>query len=605
MRHCPHVIFPTDRCTDYCYGVFGEEMPKPVEMTDTKQEVEIKTRKLKVLWCGDAGVNSGFGIITRHVCDYLHSQGHEIHVLALNYFGPTGKPNDTQPYPLYTCAHPWDGGHDSFGSSRLPVLIDRLRPDVVIILNDTFNMWMYVEDLKRYYSDPTTSYNSHKWTSAQLGGDPASASSTEWVGYCADCGVEHMGDPREMDGASGGDDLHYPHCCISTPIIPWLAVDSKNQHATILNHPYISHVATWTEFGARELVSGGYTGGECGNPSISIIPLGVDTSIFYPRDKSTSRALTCRDLSLPPDAFIVGYVGRNQYRKRLDLLILIFSAWIKRYSISNAWLYLHIGPTGDQGVDVESLVRYYGLNAETGVDDSGQPTHPIPGTGRVIISSPEIGHGVDTREMPLIYSSFDVFMSTSQAEGWNLPALEAMACGVPCVLPDQGSTGWDGGWCIVNGESAVVLIDCPTPAMTAPVNSRMHTIGGVVDVESGVAGLQEIYMTRDDVKSVAEAEFYGRGLKLAQSLTWDITAKEFESMLMKVLRVETTSTDNTIDMCSLCSKPAICVSGNIDALVCEDCFMITNGTTADVSDRDESELTPYEFWDRNCYPSEN
>ena len=46
-------------------------------------------------------------------------------------------------------------------------------------------------------------------------------------------------------------------------------------------------------------------------------------------------------------------------------------------------------------------------------------------------------HGVLPADVPNIYRSSDLFLSCSQVvEGFGLPALEALACGLPCVLSD-------------------------------------------------------------------------------------------------------------------------------------------------------------------------
>lgn len=44
----------------------------------------------------------------------------------------------------------------------------------------------------------------------------------------------------------------------------------------------------------------------------------------------------------------------------------------------------------------------------------------------------------DRSELPNLYRRADVFVSTSWGEGFGLPPLEAMACGIPVVLTDSG-----------------------------------------------------------------------------------------------------------------------------------------------------------------------
>lgn len=394
---------------------------------------------MKVLWVGDGVVSSGFARCTHGVCDRLAEKGHDVTVIALNYFG------DPHPFPylIYPCRQPFDGGFDSFGTGRLPFLMERLHPDVVVLLNDPWNIPAYLEMVERF--------------------------------------------PFKEN---------FP----KIPIVAWLAVDAKNQDGEPLNP--LSHVVTWTNFADKELKAGGYTG------SSSVIPLGFNAAHFTPRDKAQARAMVC-PAGMSDDAYIVGVVGRNQIRKRLDLSLAYFAKWTQKFGIDNAFLYLHVGPTGDTGCDLRRLIRYHRLE------------------GRVILATPALGMGASEEWMPNLYSAMDVLMTTTQGEGWWLPGIEAMACGVPCLVPSWSGLGPD-GWT----EDAAMQVPCNSIALTAPVNSQPYTVGGIADEEKFVWALHNLYSSPD-----LRAEYSRRGMALAnqERFQWSNIGDEFIRMLTEVV----------------------------------------------------------------------
>ena len=445
------IIAPYDQTESILWGVSQGVSQKPspnhdktINMSIFERETisKINTKPKTILWVGDAVVSTGFSRCTHAVCDHLHSLGWDVHVLGINYHGDPHK----YPYNIYPCYQPTDGGHDHFGVSRLPRMIDRIKPDIVVILQDPWNIDGYFQELEAW----------------------------EWSKSSA--GLEVLSRPE---------------------IVSWLAVDSKNQHAQRLNK--LDHVIVWTQFAAEEIKLGGYEKG------ISIVPLGVDTDIFRPIPKPEARERTCAGVVKDTD-FVVGFVGRNQVRKRLDLLIQYYAEWKQKYNITDSWLYLHVAPTGDRGYDLRSLIRYYGL------------------TGAVLMNEPSVGHGEPELLMPYVYSAFDVFMSTSQAEGWNLPALEATACGTPCILADWAGHDW--------AREGALLIPCTSTAMTAPQNSRLHTIGGIMDKKIAIETLHYIYTTRDTTVNVNNDSCF----TLTSKLTWKSTAQQFTKVLVECLR---------------------------------------------------------------------
>jgi len=194
-------------------------------------------------------------------------------------------------------------------------------------------------------------------------------------------------------------------------------------------------------------------------------------------------------------------VGRNQIRKRLDLSIEYFAKWIKSQDIKDAYLYLHIGPTGDVGADIRSLVFYHGVQT------------------RVILAEPRLGTGIDEQAMACMYSSLNLYFSTSQGEGWGLPALEAMACGTPCLVPKwSGLESW--------ASPAAAMIECDGTALMAPMNGLAYTLGGIPSREETLRWLTNLYDNRSNLEMLSES-----GLQLARTLPWSLTGETFVKML--------------------------------------------------------------------------
>lgn len=240
-------------------------------------------------------------------------------------------------------------------------------------------------------------------------------------------------------------------------LIGAVAVDGLNCRGRGLRH--LDHAVFWTDFGRTEAIKGGWDG-----PS-SVIPLGVDQNMYYPVDKQEAR----RFLKLDPkydNTFIVGYVGRNQPRKRVDLLFRYFAEWVKQDSPRDVMLFIHYAPTGEDAYDLAQLGDYYGINS------------------RVFSARPSLGYGASPKHMLHTYNSFDVLASTTQGEGMGLPHLESMRCGIVNIYPK---------WSALNEVigNAGYPVPCSSVAHTP---NRINTIGGIADENEFVKALRRMYM---------------------------------------------------------------------------------------------------------------
>lgn len=379
----------------------------------------------KLLWIGDADVATGFARCTHNVLDTLQKSW-EVHVLGLNY---QGDPH-SWPYPIYPC-------RDMFGLRRMSELLEKIKPNLVVIQNDPWNVPEYL---------------------------------------------------KQVEGI---------------PVVATMPVDGKNCRGGKLNG--LALAVFWTQFGLNEARLGGY------ERSAVVIPLGVDLDLYQPLNKRVAR----REVGLPSvldEVFIVGNINRNQPRKRLDLTVEYFTEWVNSREIDDAYLFLHVAPTGDNGYDVQQLMQYHGFRGSR---------------KRLILAQPDIGSGVPERELVNVYSSFDVQLTTTQGEGWGLTTMEGMACGVPQIVPDWAALGeWT--------ENAVVKVECDHTAMTP---NEINAIGGVMSKKKCIDALELMYTSRSwSDNQPGWAQCRQRGLELVQrpEYRWPAIGEEFDRALQTV-----------------------------------------------------------------------
>jgi len=98
-------------------------------------------KKKVILWIGDAVSQTGFARVTHSICGQLHASGDwDVNVLGINY---SGDPH-TYPYKIF----PAILGGDVWGIGRAMGLIRNLKPDVVLIINDPWNVSQYLQAIE-------------------------------------------------------------------------------------------------------------------------------------------------------------------------------------------------------------------------------------------------------------------------------------------------------------------------------------------------------------------------------------------------------------------------------------------------------------------------
>ena len=204
-----------------------------------------------------------------------------------------------------------------------------------------------------------------------------------------------------------------------------------------------------------------------GVPSTKILTAhhGVDINRFHPNHDAADIAACCRRYDLEPDYVI--FVGTIQPRKNIPGLV---------EAVSRAHA---------QGVGTHLVI------AGASGWQSTQSIEAVDQAGPAVVRY--IGR-VAADDLPLLIAGASAFISVARDEGFGMPALEAMASGVPVIAAD------DAGLAEVVGDAGLLV----NPEDTDAIASALVRVSGDQQVRS------------DMIK---------RGLRRAQAFTWKAAAR--------------------------------------------------------------------------------
>ena len=157
------------------------------------------------------------------------------------------------------------------------------------------------------------------------------------------------------------------------------------------------------------------------NPDRTIvIPCGIDPKIYKPLTKSEREALRKQ---LGWDGFVFLNIGAGSPNKGIDLLLKAFSVVVESYPEARLVL------KGEESIyESDSLIAQ---NIDELSFDEAE---------KVLPRMAYIGETLPFAKMAQLYQAADAYVSLYLAEGFNLPALEAIACGLPIICTKGGPT---------------------------------------------------------------------------------------------------------------------------------------------------------------------
>jgi glycosyltransferase involved in cell wall biosynthesis len=154
---------------------------------------------------------------------------------------------------------------------------------------------------------------------------------------------------------------------------------------------------------------------------VLVVPHGVDVATFHPMPEVRSDAR--RGFGLAEGEFVFLSVGAMTGNKGIDLLLRGFAEVCQTFSHARLLL---------KGVD--DLYGSKELLLRTMQIVSARERH------RIADKVSYIGGSLSHRDMATVYQAADAYVSPYRAEGFNMPVLEATACGVPVICTAGGST---------------------------------------------------------------------------------------------------------------------------------------------------------------------
>ena len=158
------------------------------------------------------------------------------------------------------------------------------------------------------------------------------------------------------------------------------------------------------------------------------IPHGVDTKIYKPIPQELKPIVRQR-LNLPSEAFLLGFVGLNRSdRKDIVGLLKAFKLFIENFRDAARDTYLmlwtNIDPEPGHSYDIPRLCKRYGIDNKVLL---------IPRQ----LQPPDLF--LDEHYLATVLACLDWYVTMSSGEGFGLPVLESLACGVPVLAPHNSS----------------------------------------------------------------------------------------------------------------------------------------------------------------------
>jgi glycosyltransferase involved in cell wall biosynthesis len=231
---------------------------------------------------------------------------------------------------------------------------------------------------------------------------------------------------------------------IDIPQLFYIPIDGPTTKRTVepISHGY--RIIAYSKFGYNELL-------KWFPPArVNLIYHGIDCNVFKPL-KEKERLEAREKFGIPEDAIVFLNVSANLGpRKHLPHLLTVFSQLANKYN--DAYLYLYTNPSDwPRGYDLHFIAKNLGISDRVIFPKSNPVIDPL-----------------EDEELRLLFGCADWYVSAASAEGFCIPLLQSISCGVPVIAVNNSAQTElaEGNGILV--ESSVDYIEYPlyVPYMT-------------------------------------------------------------------------------------------------------------------------------------------
>lgn len=257
---------------------------------------------------------------------------------------------------------------------------------------------------------------------------------------------------------------------------------------------------------------------------VSRIEHGVNLDTFKPDARARKRM---RKMLGYDDKFVFLMVGRNkQLQKRYDLALKAFKGLLTNMPETQGKVVLHIHTNPHESYDLEAM-------RNMGFEDIGKEHVRFSrvklngdrlelcteGDERGMFLNPN--WGLDEKAMAEMYNMADCFVHSGGGESFCIPAVEAQACGLPCVVPAHSAFLETVGK-PESGILAKIAIEETSPGLTD------ESLVDPIDLGKAMA----IMFKDPELRKRCS----GNALRNASKYGWDVAVKKWVEVLENVVR---------------------------------------------------------------------